>query len=155
MDKNQIIEAMTPVIEGRGCFLVEVTVSADNDIVISIEKETGIVEMEDCVAVDRAMHESFSQDEEDYSLTVTSAGLDQPFKVQKQFDKAIGTKVDVKFKGGKRLVATLLAAGEDSVTLGYTTMEKPEGKKKKEAVAHEDTFSMEEINSVTPWVDFE
>jgi len=154
MNKEQIIQAVTPAVEQRGCFLVDVSVSADNDIEIVIEKEEGIVDWEDCAAIDQVMHASFDQDVEDYALTVSSAGLDRPFKVLKQFLKAVGSQVDVKFKGGKRLIATLQEADEDSVTLQYTALEAVEGKKKKEKVTHEDRFPLSEINSVTPYIDF-
>ena len=140
--------------EQRGCFLVEVSVSAANDIEIVIEKEEGVVDWEDCAAIDQVMHATFNQDDEDYALTVSSAGLDRPFKVLKQYLKAIGSKVDVKFKGGKRLIATLEAATEDSITLNYTALEAVEGKKKKEKVNHTDTFSLTEINSVKPYIEF-
>ena len=154
MNKEQIIQAVTPAVEQRGCFLVEVSVSAENDIEIVIEKEEGVVDWEDCAAIDQVMHATFNQDEEDYALTVSSAGLDRPFKVLKQFLKAKGTQVDVKFKGGKRLIATLEAATEESVTLNYTALEPVEGKKKKEKVNHTDTFSLTEINSVKPYIEF-
>ncbi len=154
MNKEQIIQAVTPAVEQRGCFLVEVSVSAENDIEIVIEKEEGVVDWEDCAAIDQVMHATFNQDEEDYALTVSSAGLDRPFKVLKQYLKAIGSKVDVKFKGGKRLIATLEAATEESVTLNYTALEAVEGKKKKEKVEHTDTFSLTEINSVKPYIEF-
>lgn len=154
MNKEQIIQAVTPAVEQRGCFLVEVSVSAENDIEIVIEKEEGVVDWEDCAAIDQVMHATFNQDEEDYALTVSSAGLDRPFKVLKQYLKAIGSKVDVKFKGGKRLIATLEAATEESVTLNYTALEAVEGKKKKEKVNHTDTFSLTEINSVKPYITF-
>ena len=85
MNKEQIIQAVTPAVEQRGCFLVEVSVSAENDIEIVIEKEEGVVDWEDCAAIDQVMHATFNQDEEDYALTVSSAGLDRPFKVLKQY----------------------------------------------------------------------
>ena len=154
MNKEQIIQAVTPAVEQRGCFLVEVSVSAENDIEIVIEKEEGVVDWEDCAAIDQVMHATFNQDEEDYALTVSSAGLDRPFKVLKQYLKAKGTQVDVKFKGGKRLIATLEDATEDSITLNYTALEAVEGKKKKEKVEHTDTFSLTEINSVKPYITF-
>ena len=154
MNKEQIIQAVTPAVEQRGCFLVEVSVSAENDIEIVIEKEEGVVDWEDCAAIDQVMHATFNQDEEDYALTVSSAGLDRPFKVLKQYLKAIGSKVDVKFRGGKRLIATLEEATEESVTLNYTALEAVEGKKKKEKVEHTDTFSLTEINSVKPYITF-
>ena len=154
MDRKEIIQAVEPAILERGCFLVDVTVSAANDIEIVIEKEEGSVDWDDCALIDKSFHELFNQDEEDYSLTVSSAGLDRPFKVFRQFKKAIGEKVDVKFKGGRRLIATLSAATEDSVTLSYTALEAEEGKKKKVRVDHEDVFPLSEINSVTPYIEF-
>ena len=154
MTKEQIIGAVGTAVKERGCFLVDVTVSAANDVEIVIEKEEGTVDWEDCAAIDALMHQVFDQDVEDYALTVSSAGLDRPFKVLPQFLKAVGTQVEVKFKGGRRLVATLAGATEDTVTLQYTAMEAVEGKKKKEKVAHTETCPLSGINAVTPYIDF-
>ncbi|MBO6028744.1 MAG: ribosome assembly cofactor RimP, partial [Bacteroidales bacterium] len=110
--------------------------------------------MEDCVAIDKAFHEIWDQDVEDYALTVTSAGLDQPFKVLKQYLKAIGTQVEVRLKGGRKFVAELTAADEDAIGLRYSAKEAVEGKKKKEKVDHEETYPLTDINSVTPYIDF-
>ena len=155
MKKETIVPAIQPAVENRGCFLVEVTVSATNDIEVVIEKEEGSVDWDDCAAVDQAFHALFDQDAEDYALTVSSAGLDRPFKVFRQFEKAVGTKVDVKFRGGRRLVATLAGVTEETVTLAFTALEAVEGKKKKEKVDHCATFPLAEINSVTPYIEFD
>lgn len=155
MDKTAIEQAIASVLQERDCFLVEVSVSASNDIEIVIEKNEGQVDWDDCSAIDRVVHEAFDQDSEDYALTVSSAGLDRPFKVFRQFEKAVGSLVEVKFRGGRRLVATLEAATPDSVTLSYTALEAVEGKKKKEKVAHRDLFPLADINSVTPYITFE
>jgi len=154
MKKDEIIGAVETAVQERGCFIVDVTVSAANDIEIVIEKEDGTVDWDDCAAIDAAVHQAFDQDVEDYALTVSSAGLDRPFKVLRQYLKALGTKVDVKFKGGRRLVATLTAATEEAVTLQYTALETVQGKKKKEKVEHTDTCPLADINSVTPYVEF-
>ena len=154
MKKEEIIKAVEAAVSERGCFIVDVTVSAANDIEIVLEKEEGIVDWDDCAAIDAVVHAAFDQDAEYYALTVSSAGLDRPFKVYRQFLKAVGSKVDVKFKGGRRLVATLTAASEDSVTLQYTALEAVEGKKKKEKVEHEEVCPLADINSVTPYIDF-
>ncbi len=154
MKREEIIRAVETAVQERGCFIVDVTVNAINDVEIVIEKEEGIVDWDDCAAIDAVVHAAFDQDVEDYSLTVSSAGLDRPFKVLRQFLKAVGQKVDVKFKGGRRLVATLTAATEESVTLQYTALEVVEGRKKKEKVEHEETYPLADINSVTPYIDF-
>lgn len=154
MNAKCIIDAINDEIVARGCYIVDVTVSRDNDVEVTIESEEGIVELDDCVAVSRFFETCFNREEEDYSLTVTSAGLDQPFKVLKQFQKAVGKKVEVLLKGGRKMVAVLEAADEDSVTLRYSVKEAVEGKKKKELVEHMDRFEMDSINAVRPFIEF-
>jgi ribosome maturation factor RimP len=154
MNVSEVKDALQSEIVARGCFLVDVTVSKDNDIVVTIESENGKIELDDGVALSRYFESQFDREKEDYSLTMTSAGLDQPFKVLKQYLKAVGTKVEVQLKGGKKMVALLAAADEESVTLKYSVKEAVEGKKKKELVEHEDRFTMDQVNSVKPFIEF-
>ena len=154
MNVSEIKDALQSELVARGCFLVDVSVSKDNDIVVTIESEEGKIELDDCVALSRYFETQFDREKEDYSLTMTSAGLDQPFKVLKQFVKAVGTKVEVQLKGGKKMVALLEAADQESVTLKYSVKEAVEGKKKKELVEHVDRFTMDQVNSVRPFIEF-
>ena len=154
MNASVIIDAINDEIVARGCFIVDVSVSKDNDIILTIEKEEGTIELDDCVSLSRYFETKFDREAEDYSLTVSSAGLDQPFKVYRQFLKAVGTKVEVLLKGGKKMVATLEAADQESVTLKYVAKEAVEGKKKKELVEHVDRFTMDQVNSVRPYIEF-
>lgn len=154
MNVSEIIDAIGSEIVARGCYLVDITVSRDNDVEITIESEEGTVELDDCVAISRHFESMFDREKEDYSLTVTSAGLDQPFKVFKQYQKAVGKKVEVQIKGGKKLIATLIAADEESITLHYTAKEAVEGKKKKELVEHNDRYTMDQVNAVRPHIEF-
>ena len=136
MTKEQVSQAVEQAVAERGCFLVEVTVSKDNDIEVIIEKEEGVVDWEDCAALDKVVHEAFDQDVEDYALTVSSAGLDRPFKVARQYLKAIGTKVDVWMKGGKKVKGELKAYTEEAVTVDETVI------------------PFAQINSVRPVIEF-
>ena len=154
MNISDIKDAITDEIVARGCFLVDVTVSKDNDIVLTVESESGKIELDDCVSLSRYFETKFDREVEDYSLTVSSAGLDQPFKVMKQYVKALGTKVEVSLKGGKKMVAVLVEADEESITLKYSAKEAVEGKKKKELVEHVDRFTMDQVNSVKPFIEF-
>lgn len=154
MNVSEIKDAISEEIVARGCFLVDVTISKDNDIVLTVESEAGTIELDDCVSLSRYFETKFDREVEDYSLTVSSAGLDQPFKVLKQFLKAVGTKVEVSLKGGKKMVATLEAADEESITLKYAVKEAVEGKKKKELVEHVDRFTMDQVNAVRPYISF-
>ena len=154
MNISNILDAISGEIVARGCFIVDISVSKDNDIVLTIESENGKIELDDCVSLSRFFETKFDREVEDYSLTVSSAGLDQPFKVFKQFQKAVGTKVEVALKGGKKMVASLVEADEESITLKYTVKEAVEGKKKKEMVEHNDRFTMDQVNAVRPFIEF-
>ena len=154
MNVSEIIDAINDEIVARGFFIVEVFVTKDNDVTLTVESETATVELDDCVSLSRFFETKFDREVEDYSLTVSSAGLDQPFKVQKQFEKAVGSKVEVSLKGGKKMVATLVAADQESITLKYSVKEAVEGKKKKELVEHTDRFEMEQVNAVRPYITF-
>ena len=154
MNVSEILDAIGGEIVARGCFLVDISVSKDNDITLTIESENGKIELDDCVSLSRFFETKFDREVEDYSLTVSSAGLDQPFKVFKQYQKALGTKVEVSLKGGKKMVAVLEAADEESITLKYTAKEAVERKKKKELVEHVDRYTMDQINAVRPFVEF-
>lgn len=154
MNVSEIIDALNDEIVARGLYIVDVSISKDNDIEVIIESEEGIIELDDCVGVSRFFETCFDREKEDYSLTVTSAGLDQPFKVLKQYLKAVETKVEVQLKGGRKMVALLEAADEESITLKYSVKEAIEGKKKKELVEHVDRFTMDQVNAVRPYIEF-
>ena len=154
MKVSDILDAISGEIVARGCFIVDISVSKDNDIVLTIESENSKIELEDCVSLSRFFETKFDREVEDYSLTVSSAGLDQPFKVFRQYQKALGTKVEVSLKGGKKMVAVLEAADEESITLKYSAKEAVEGKKKKELVEHVDRYTMDQVNAVRPFIEF-
>lgn len=155
MKKEEISRKMEETAAERGCFLVDVTVGRDNEVTLFLEKEDGSVGLDDCAAVNDAFLAAFDKDEEDYSLTVTSAGLDRPFKVLKQYLKAVGTPVEASLKGGRRIVGELTGADGEGIFLKYSRKEAVDGKKKKETVEHVDRFSFEELNAVVPHIIFE
>ena len=75
MTPDQITEAMTPFITARGLKLVDIQITKYDDITLTIDAMERYVSMDDCVEVNRKFTELFDQDVEDYSLTVTSAGV--------------------------------------------------------------------------------
>lgn len=151
---SEIKDAMEGAIVARKCFIVDIKVSKDNEIELTIESEEGCVELDDCVELSRIFEEKFDRDTEDYELTVSSAGLDQPFKVLKQYEKAVGTQVEAQLKGGRKLTGELTGVSEGGIELRYTTREAVPGKKKKELVEHTETFGFDTVNSVRPYIEF-
>lgn len=151
---SEIKDAMESAIVARNCFIVEIKISKENEIELTVESEGGQVDIEDCVALSRIFEEKFDREKEDYALTVSSAGLDQPFKVLRQYEKAVGTKVEVMLKGGKKFIAVLTAADSGGIELKYTVIESVEGRKKKEKRERTDRFTFEQVNAVRPHIEF-
>lgn len=155
MKREEILDRMQEKVAERGCFIVDSEIGKDEDITLTIDKENGSVSLEDCEAINDAFLAVFDKDIQDYSLTVTSAGLDQPFKVLKQFQKAIGSQVEVRLRNGKKIIGLLSDATKEGITLRYSLKETVEGKKRKVMVEHEEIFRMEDMNSVMPHIVFE
>lgn len=140
-------------LQSNSLFLVDITISSENDIEITIES-TETVDINNCVAISKIIEEGLNREVEDFSLTVSSAGLDQPFKVFKQYLKFLGKEVEIVLKNGTRQIGTLSDAQEDKIGLSYAKLEKVEGKKKRERVEIRICYSLSEIKSTKPFINF-
>ncbi|HPH16298.1 MAG TPA: ribosome assembly cofactor RimP, partial [Bacteroidales bacterium] len=80
----------------------------------------------------RYIEQHLDREQEDFELTVASAGLSEPFKVYKQYEKNIGKLVRVLTSDNKKYIGTLMSVNEQEIMLTYTEMVKtgPKGKKK-------------------------
>ena len=87
-------------------YIVDVTVSTSNDIVVYFDSNEG-VKINQCVSISRFINENFDREAEDYSLTVCSPGLTSPFKVKNQYINNKGKEVTVKKNDGKRISGVL------------------------------------------------
>ena len=99
--------------EENGLFVVSVDITKDNDVDVVIDADDRDVTLDDCVGMTGYIQERVSRDEEDYSLTIGSAGLTSPFKVLRQWKKAVGTEIQLTRKSGEIVNATLLSADEE------------------------------------------
>jgi len=108
-----VIEAIQ---DKEGYFLVEVKVSATNSIKVFLDADKA-VSIKDCIAVSRHIEKNLDRDSEDFELEVSSPGMDQPFKVFRQYLKNLGRKVKVIEKDGKETEGTLKEASEEGITI--------------------------------------
>ena len=138
----------------NGLFLVDIEITKDNDITVSIESRESDVKIDNCIDIDRIIAAEFDRDVEDYSLTVTSAGLDQPFKVVDQYRKFTGTEVEVVVKGGGKVKGILSAVNEASFEITTSKMVKVEGSKKKVQQDTVTEYTYEGIKSCKPVIKF-
>jgi ribosome maturation factor RimP len=91
---------------------------------------------------------------EDYELTVASAGVGQPLKVFRQYQKLVGKPVEVLLDGGIKIVAELRAATPESITLAWTEQVAAEGSKRKQAVERMEEYPLAGVKWTKEWLDF-
>ena len=61
----------------RGCEVCELVFDDDDNVFeVTIDKADGVVDLQDCEYVHRAILAAFDRNIEDYSLTVSSRGID-------------------------------------------------------------------------------
>ena len=153
IDKNVVTRIVNEWLEGKDYFLVDITVSPDDKIVVEIDHAEGVW-IDDCVELSRYIESKLNREEEDYELEVGSAGIGQPFKVLKQSLIHIGTDVEVLAKDGKKYVGVLSDANEENFTITVETKIKPEGAKRPKLVEQDITFTYEEIKYTKYLISF-
>lgn len=156
VDKKEMELCVQEALKGNGnLFLVDVSVNKDNIVEVTIEASEGNVTIDDCVWLSGYIGERFDRDKEDYELTVTSAGLDMPFKVERQYLKAIGSEVEARLKGGRKIIGKLLGADNEGIEIEYDHLVQAEGQKKKTKETTREKIGFDTINSVQYHIIFE
>lgn len=142
LTEEQVQAIVVPCLKADEEFLVSVSVSPQNEIKVRVDAYHG-VPIERCVELSRIIEGAFNRDETDYSLEVSSAGLDAPFTVAEQYRKHVGDPISVLLKSGVRKDGTLLRLTEDGLVLSPIRNNK--GSKHKEALPEEEEIKKEEI----------
>lgn len=135
-------------------YIVEIKISGANNILVEIDREQGSVSIEDCVAVSRNIEHNLDRETEDFALEVSSAGIDQPLRVYKQYIKNVGRTVKVKLPEKGSLEGTIVNADESSFTLETKEKRTVEGRKKKEWVIQNVPLKYNEIKETKLVITF-
>lgn len=133
INQNELKRVIEPMLEKENLFLVEISITPDNRVVVTLDGDNG-VSIDSCVSISRAIESAFDRDKEDFELEVTSAGLGQPLKLPRQYQKYLGKDLEVVLRSGEKLTGTLLSAGENGFMLTVTRKVAVEGKKKPQPV---------------------
>ena len=147
------IEAQVQAVEGMigemlasdpQYFLVEVKIRPTNNVKVFLDGDNGI-SIERCITYNRQLYRMIEDSglfpAGDFSLEVSSPGLDEPLKLMRQYHKNIGRKVEVLMKDGVKTEGVLKQVTDDGIIV-----EETRGKnKKKETIEH--TFPFDAIKS--------
>ncbi len=140
---NQIVEDF---LSGTNYYPVDIKITPDNRISIEIDSFDG-VSIDFCAELNRHIQSVVGTEIDDYDLEVSSAGLTEPFKVKKQYEKNIGNEVETVTKGGKKITGILTEVNDEAFVLETEKTEKPDGAKRKVTVTEYLSFKYEEIKN--------
>jgi len=70
-------------------------------------------------SIKRILKESLDLDYSDYQLTVSSAGMDRPIKLLRQYKKRIGKELEVVSLEGEKMTGILVNADEKAIELEH------------------------------------
>jgi ribosome maturation factor RimP len=116
MNEKKIIELIHEHLDGTDRFLVDLVIKPGNRILVFIDSDTAIT-IDHCVELSRHIEKNLDREIEDFELNVSSSGLDQPFRLTRQYIKNIGRDVSVVCNDGSRLSGKLIKANETEYEL--------------------------------------
>jgi ribosome maturation factor RimP len=132
-------------------FLVNIRVKPTNNFKVFLDADSGLG-IEKCIKINRAlykiMEEKAMYPDGDFSLEVSSPGIDEPLKMLRQYYKNIGRNVEVVLNDGSKKEGKLLEVSETAIVL-----EQKEGKGKK-AVTVNTSLQFADIKQTTVMISF-
>lgn len=103
------------------------------------------VAISDCVDISRQIEHNLDREEEDFSLSVSSPGLDKPLKDYRQYVKNVGRFLRVRLADGTEIEGELTEADKDGICLKEVKKVRLDGAKKKERIETEYKLKFPEI----------
>jgi ribosome maturation factor RimP len=144
----QAIEKMLQdmLVNDPAYFLVEIKVKPTNNVKLFLDGDQGVT-IEKCISWNRALYKRIEEEnlypDGNFSLEVSSPGVDEPLKMLRQYKKNVGRSVEVILKDGIKIAGKMLEVSEEAITV-----EETKGKnKKKEVIQHQ--FPFDQIKSTT------
>jgi len=131
-------------IVGTDYYVLSLEIKPGNAIFVELEG-MGPVGISDCVDISRQIEHNLDREAEDFSLQVSSPGLDKPLRDYRQYIKNIGRSLQIRLADGQDIEGEIIAADEVKVTLHTRTKEPVEGKKKKEWVERDIVLAYPDI----------
>ena len=132
-------------------FLVEVRIKPTNNVKVFIDGDEGVI-LSDLIQYNRKLYKDLEESalfpDGDFSLEVSSPGLDEPLKLFRQYKKNIGRFVDVTLNDASKVEGKLMSTTENGIVVETET-----GKGKKKEVKQE-TIEMDRIKSTKIQIKF-
>jgi ribosome maturation factor RimP len=156
MNQSGSIEAVQALVENiiaenNDIFLVSVRVKPTNNFKVYLDADSGL-SIDKCIKINRALYKTIEElgwyPDGNFSLEVSSPGVDEPLKMLRQYKKNVGRKLEVVLADDSKKEGKLVSMDENSISIEYT-----EGKNKK-AVTHTTEITFDNIKQATVLISF-
>lgn len=139
------------IADKKDLFLVDVRMLPNNKLIIEVDGDEGI-SIQECVEISRYV--GFHLEEENaievaYNLEVSSPGVGEPLKLERQYIKNIGRNLTIKVKDGLKKEGKLLEVKPTALLIEETIKQKG----KKATIANTE-INLNEIAETTVLVSF-
>lgn len=125
----QAVEKLIGSLLKDDIFLVSIKIKPTNNFKIYLDADSGLG-IDKCIKINRALYKIMEEmgmyPEGDFSLEVSSPGLDEPLKLVRQYKKNVGREVEIITHDEAKKEGKLTEVTEEKITIEYT-----EGKGKK------------------------
>lgn len=154
MTQDNHIQAVEKLIEPllqEDIFLVSIKIKPTNNIKIYLDADNGLG-IEKCIKINRALYKIMEEKgmypNGDFSLEVSSPGIDEPLKLLRQYKKNVGRTVEVLTNSEDKKEGKLAEVSDEKIVIEYT-----EGKGKK-AITKKDEIYFTDIKQTRVQIKF-
>jgi ribosome maturation factor RimP len=116
IERDKIMQLVEQSLENSDKFIVEIRIKPDNKIHVFLDSD-GQITIDDCIQTSKYIDKHLNRDIEDYELIVSSAGIDQPYKLLRQYKKNIGRPVCVTLIDTTKITGILMEADNEHIAL--------------------------------------
>ncbi len=131
-------------------FLVNIKINNNNIIEVIIDSDT-FVDIEECAELNNYIESKLDREIEDYDLTVSSAGIDRPLTLIRQYKKYIGKKIEVLLLDSKKIIGVLEDVNDNGIKLLLNNNKKKNKKLEEDEIIE---LSFSDYNNAKLHVEF-
>ena len=128
--KSYIEELVSGFLSDSDIYIVDIDMEEAESVSIYIDKMSGLT-VKDCMSLNRKIDDALTEAKLNVGITVSSAGIDNPFKVLNQYLKNIGRTIEVKLVDGAEFEALMVDADDNGAHFEWEERVKINGKNKK------------------------
>lgn len=153
MEHEQVRKIAEEVLEKFNCFLIELSVSKNQEICVVADCDTSL-SIDTCSEISKEIELRLDREKEDFELTVMSAGIGEALKLPRQYRKIVSKSINILKQDGTKILAKLDDVTEKGIIVSYDEKVLHEGEKRRRLEHISLQIPFEEIKKASEYIDF-